>query len=1140
MTKNKMNRSVPIEKSLKKLHRIMKLTFLFLLLGVSSLFAKESYSQSVNFNLNMHNATLEEVFDAIRNQSEFEFFYNNNQVNTSKKVNLKVKNATLEEILSQVLNDQYNYKIEDRYVLISKKNQAIEPAVAQQQGITIKGHVSDENNEPLIGVSVTLIGHQSIGTTTNVNGDYSIVVPDTKAVLRFSYLGYTTEERAVQNQKTLNIQMKEATGDLDEVVVVGYGVQKKLNLTGSVGVATGEEIQSRPITSVSNGLQGLLSGVTVTSYTGQPGASNGTIRIRGIGTIGNSNPLILIDGVEGNINLLNPEDIQSVSVLKDAASSSIYGARAANGVVLVTTKNVQGAEAKPQINFNGYYGFQMPTSLPEMLGAADYIKMDMEATSNVGKPSNYTQAHLNKVLDGSDPDYFNNSDWVGSSFKDYAPQQNYTVSVTGRGSNMGYMLSYGYLDQEGLTVGNSAKSIRNNFRAKLSTKVASIIDITGNIGYTARKYSTPSGGFGNEGGPLYTAISISPVIPIKFTDGRWGYGGGSANPIALLYDSGTNEFKSQEVNALFTGKITLMKGWDASATYSFKESNSLRNILSKTINYYRPGTNDIWYSTNPTNKLENRDYYEKLQTIIAQTNFERKFGQHTISALAGFSQEWFDASNFTAERTSLLTEMDPTLDLGSKDTQTNSGGGSSWALRSGFGRLNYNFNDRYLLEANLRYDLSSRFAKENRGGLFPSISGAWRISEEEFLKTRFEFLDNLKLRLSYGQLGNQYVGSNNYPYLAVIGGIGVPRIGTTANDGYTQTSLPNPNLTWETIEMYDIGLDISLFKSRLNIVTDFYVKNTKDILLTLTYPNVLGLNPTEQNAGVVRNTGWEVDIRWNDHIGKDFRYGAKFNLSDVKNKIVDFGGLADQYTESGHGIRRVGYSIDAYYGYIANGFATPEDFERYNPATNRYEGPKFPVLVDDKSKVQPGDIKLKDIDGDGKITSDLDRDIIGSSIPRYTYNFTGDLGWKGFDLSFTLQGVADCDGVITGRGRHAFTTQSDYPQKAHLDHWSFENPNPNAKYPRLTFDENYNQRFSTFWMEDASYLRLKNVNFGYTFSPSWTKKLNIDKLRLYCSADNLLTFTDFYYAFDPETPRTSGGYYPQTKTVVFGFNLTFK
>lgn len=1122
----------------------LKSPLLWIFLMIHTLVATPLGAQNQKVTLNEDNAKLSAVLKKIETQTELKFFYSAKVVDENQKVSIHASESEIAGVLDKLFKStDVDWKISGKQILLYNKKEAVKDDSRSKKPITVKGVVTDINKEALPGVNIRLKGTSS-GTITNPDGTFSLTVTDPDAVLQFSFIGYVSKEVPAGKSDLLKIVLNEDSQALNEVVIVGYGTAKKVNLTGSVAVASPEDIKARPIVSVSNGLQGLLPGVTVVNSTGQPGQSTGSIRVRGMGTIGNADPLVLIDGVEGNINLLNPEDIEAVSVLKDAASSSIYGARGANGVILVTTKNISGKEAKPQINLNGYYGFQTPTRLPEMVDAATYIKMDMEATKNVGKPANYTDSHLQKVLDGSDPDYFNNTNWMDAMFKKSAPQQNYNLNVSGKSPLMGYYISYGYLDQEGLTVGNTTKSNRHNIRTKLNTTIAKRLDITANFGYTTRQYSSP-GDFNAGSGAIYSAMTISPIVPVKFTDDRWGYGGGSANPVALLYDSGTNTFKSQEVNANFVGKLDIMKGWDATATYSFIQSNSLRELLSKTINYYRPGTNDIWYSTNPTNKLDNRDYTSIKQTFIAQTNYERTFGKHTIGAVAGFSQEWHTEKNFQAQRTNLLTEKDPTLGLGSKDTQTNDADAASWAIRSGFGRINYNFNERYLLEANIRYDLTSRFFKDNRGGVFPSFSGAWRLSEESFIKENTQLFDNLKFRLSWGILGNQYVGSNAYPYLAVIGAIDrIPHFGVSPSDGYSQITMPNPDLTWETIHMTNIGLDMAFLNNRLNVTADYFVKDTKDILLKLSYPDILGLAPTQQNAGQVRNQGWELDLRWNDKIG-EVSYGIGFNLSDVRNKITDFGGLSHQLTNDGHSIRRVGDPIDAFYGYVDMGFATPEDFESYNPSTGRYENPKFPVLVDDAKDVQPGDLIMKDISGpngvpDGKIDPDYDRQVIGSAIPRYTYSAKGDLSWKGFDFSFMLQGVGKANGIITGNGRHALISQSVYPQKVHLDHWSFENPNPNAAYPRLTYDKNYNQKFSTFWMENAAYLRLKNIQVGYSFSQPWMKKLSLEKLRLYFSGDNLFTISDYFYAYDPESPITSGGLYPQVKTFAFGFNLTFK
>ncbi len=1116
----------------------MRITLVIWLVGALQVLAGSGYSQNTRLNLQIRSASIKEVLLAIENQSEFYFLYNSELIDVQRKVDVSAKNETIDQILSKLFpKEEVSVLVRDRHIILTPVEK-----VMQQPASGVKGTVTGKSGEPLPGVTVMLKG-TGTGTVSDVNGHFSLDQVPAGSTLVFSFVGMRPLEVPVGNKTVFTVVMEEESIGIEEVVAVGYGVQKRVNLTGAVAAVSNEDIASRPMTALSTGLQGLLPGVTIVNSTGLPGQSTGTIRIRGLGTIGNSNPLVLIDGVEGNINILNPEDIESVSVLKDAASAAIYGARGANGVILVTTKKVTGKESLPTVNFNGYYGFQMPTSLPEMASAMEYIEMDNEARANVGLPSNYPDDAVDRILQGSDPDYYNNTDWVKAIYRNVSPQQNYSVNVNGKSPLMGYYFSYSFLDQDGLTVGSTTNSQRHNIRTKVNTRVANFFDITANLAYTSREYAMPSGGFGSDGGAIYTAMRISPVIPERFQDGRWGYGGGSANPVALLFDSGQNKFASQEVSGNFTGKIDLMKGWDASATYSFIQSNSLREILSKTIHYYRPGTDDIWYSTNPTNKFDNRDYSSIKQTLITQSNYERSFGKHQVSAIAGFSQEWYVEKNFTAQRINLTTEYNPSLEFGAQEGMSNSASAATWAIRSGFGRANYNFDDRYLFEANLRYDLSSRFYKDNRAGLFPSFSAGWRISEEHFMDKFDSVFENLKLRASWGILGNQYVGSSDYPYMAVIGTVGVPNIGTGANVGYTQTSLPNPALHWETITMTNVGLDMTVLKNRLNITADWFVKNTEDILLRLTYPNVLGLNPTEENVGAVRNTGWEVDLRWNDKIGRHLTYGASFNLSDVQNKITDFGGL--QPSIGSYTIKRMGDPIDAFYGLVADGIAMPWDFERYDPVAKRYVGPKFPILDADAGLVQPGDIKYKDLSGpggspDGKITLEDDRKVVGSAIPRYTYNFRGDLGWKGIDFSFTLQGVGKADGYLEGAGRHTFVDQSAYPQKIHKDRWTPANPNPQAPYPRFTANYSYNQRFSTFWLEDASYLRVKNLQLGYTLKKSLTEKLKIEKCRIYFSGDNLFTLTDFFYAYDPETPVSKGGYYPQVKTMVLGFNITFK
>lgn len=1099
-------------------------------------------AQSKTISIDVKNVGLEQVFSLIEQQSAYKFSYRNSILDQSRDISLKMESEKIEDILQAILPAkglQYNIAAGNSIVITriaeTRSNQA-----PQQKRIT--GNITDEKGEAIIGANIQVKG-TATGTITDFDGKFEIEAPVNGTIL-ISYIGYLNESVNIGDRSVINVRLKEDTKLLDEVVVVGYGTQKKVNLTGSVSMITADDLNSRPVSSVSGGLQGLLSGVTVVNTSGQPGTNNTSIRIRGLGTIGNSNPLVLVDGVEGDMSTLNPEDIQSVSVLKDAASASIYGARAANGVILVTTKRLNTKDQAPTISVNAYYGTQTPTRLPQMADAIEFMTLDNEARNNVGTGVAWQDYHFNHVLNGTAPNLFGNTDWISAVLNSNAPQQNYAVNVNGNLGRSGYLLSYRYFDQAGLTVGNSTGEQRHNLRFKVDSRLLDKVEISTNIGYTMRNVVSPIGALTSGGGAIYTAMRIAPNVPVYFTDGSWAYGGGNTNPVAILHDGGNTKFDADEMSLMSVAKIDILKGWDISATYSIVNRNSLTQVLRKSITFTNPETPETpLYIYNNPNSLNNSDARQRQQTFILQSNFEFDIDKHKISGVGGFSQEWSVLRQFEASRINLITEQDPTLNLGSKEGMSNNGGASQWAIRSGFGRLNYNYSDRYLMEVNLRYDLSSRFHKSNRGGLFPSFSGAWRISEESFMEFSRNFLDNVKLRASWGMLGNQYVGSTDYPYLSVLNEVtGLSSIGTQGTTGYTQTTLANPLLTWEKIDMLDIGFDVTLLKNRLNITFDWYNKNTNDILLQLKYPNQIGASPSEQNVGSVNNRGWEIDLSWRDKIG-EFSYGLSFNLSDVQNKITDLGDTAPDM--SSYLIRRVGDPIDAFYGYIAEGLMTPDDFTFYDDFEQKYFSPKVPVVMG--PDYQPGDIKYKDISGpqgipDGRISPEYDRVVLGSAIPRYTYSFKTDLMYQGVDFSFSLQGVGKADGYLTGTARHAFQDMAAYPQKIHMERYNVvSNPNPNAAYPRLTYNTDFNQAaFSTFWLEDASYLRLKNVQVGYTLPAEITKKAKIEKCRFYVSGDNLLTLSNFFYAYDPETPISSGGYYPQIKTFVVGVNLTFQ
>ena len=1119
-------------------HKLIYLTVL-LLTGLMSVRVFAQVSVTID------RLPLKEALVEVERQSGYSFFCSSLLPDQDAVVSVKAEDASIGYVMDKLLeglNVSYELKPDFQIVLIEKP-QTEKIHSSKPVSRKLSGKVVDASGMPVIGAGVMVEG-TGTGTVTDVDGSYSLDSVSENTVLEFSCMGYQSVTVEVGNRKVLDVTLREDTQFLEEVVVVGYGTQKKVNLTGSVSMVSSDEISARPISSMTSGLQGLLPGVTVVNPNGQPGESNTTIRVRGIGTIGNANPLILIDGVEGDISAVNPEDIESVSVLKDAASASIYGSRAANGVLLVTTKKVNKAsDSKARVSLGAYFGMQTPTRLPQMCDALEFMTLDNEARQNVGTSPAWTEDQFAKVRDNTDPNFFANTDWLSQVLNKFAPQQNYNVTLSGSLGSSGYMLSYRYFDQKGLTVGSSTGEKRHNVRFKMDTKLLDRLTLSSNLSYTSRKVISPVNSLTSGGGAIYTAMRIAPNAPVRYSDGSWAYGGGNTNPVAVLNDGGRSITSTDEFSLLEVLKVDILKGWDVSATYNLTSSNGLREILKKTITFNNPEDGSSYVYAQP-NTLKNIDIRNLQQTFILQTNFDFTIGKHNLSGVVGMSQEWYKGSSFSASRNNLITEQNPALNLGDASTMSNDASTSRWALRSGFGRISYNYDERYLIEANLRYDLSSRFHKSNRGGWFPSVSAGWRLSEERWMQFAKPIFDNIKIRASWGMLGNQYVGSSEYPYLSVLKSFNseVSLIGANATTGYAQSTLANPNLSWEQIKMFDVGLDLAMLDNRLTFSFDWYDKDTEGILLRLNYPAQIGAKPSEQNAGKVNNKGWEIDLGWREQRG-DFYYGIGFNLSDVKNKIVDLAGNAPDL--SGYQIRMVGYPIDAFYGYVSDGLMGPEDFKISDPVNNNYSLPKIPVILG--NDYQPGDIKYKDISGpdgvpDGRVTPEYDKVVLGSNIPRYTYSIRGDFGWKGIDFSFVIQGVGKCDGYLEGSARHAFQDMAAYPQKVHLDRYNVvTNPNLNASYPRLTYNTSFNQStFSTYWMEDASYLRLKNVQLGYTFPEKWMKKARIDKFRIYLSADNLFTASKFFYAYDPETPVSKGGYYPQVKTFVIGLNLNFK
>jgi len=1088
--------------------------------------------KSTVVKLNSKYANLEQVLQAVENQTDFLFTYNE----TIKPREVEVVVAAGENSLLKVLenisrNSNLSFKQVNSMIAIKEKQTPQKQVVKQFQQYT--GTVYDgESDEVLPGATVQIKG-STTGTITDADGAF-LIDAEAGQTLVVSFIGYEAQEIVLGENTTITIYLGGDTKALDEVVVVGFGEQKKVNVTGAVGMVTSTELENRPTTNTSNLLQGLVPGLVVQNYTAMPGQDNGSIRIRGVSSINNSNPLVIIDGIEGNMNILNPDDIESVSVLKDAASASVYGSRGANGVILITTKSGKRKGA-PQVSINSYFGIQKPIQLPEMLGSVEYMQLQNEAMRNVGQSETYTEEDIQKVIDGTDPNFSANTNWIDEIFRDRAPQYQTNVSVSGGAENLSYLMSYGHLNQDGMVVGDAYSSKRDNLRFKLNTTILDVLDINANLGYIDRTYHSPQWATDRDGGVIRGALNISPLVPVRYTNGEWGYGGGANNPVAIATDGGSNVFSSQEFTANITAQINLHKNLSVKGQFGQVMSNSKRETFVKKVVHRHPESGDVLWFNVEENSLEVRDYVDRYQNILAQMDYKNTWGNHNFSGLVAFQQEWQRYESFSGTRKNFLSEDVPALDLGTNPVQSNSGDGYHWALRSGIARLNYDYKGKYLLELNGRYDGSSRLSEDNRYKFFPSLSAGWRFTDEVFFEGLKKVIYDGKARVSYGELGNQYLSNMTgyaeyYAYLPVLTDVGTMPIGNQRTNGFAQTVSAGKSLSWETVQMLNVGLDLYFFEGRLAFTGDWFNKQTKDILLRVPQPTVLGITPSDINAGAVENKGWEITLDWQDQI-KEFRYGVNFQLSDVQNKVLDMGDTPPAY---GTNVNLVGYASGSYYGFVANRLAQESDFDMIDGKLV----PNIPVTSSELSKFGPGDLVYEDLNGDGEITAEGDRKVLGNAFPRYTYSFRGNVGWKGFDVSFFFQGVGKAVGYLYDNARHAFKTYSMYPQTTHRDRWTPENTD--ASYPRLIFGETYNSRVSSYWLEDASYLRLKNLQIGYTLPSHLLERLRVNKLRVYFSGDNLFTKTNFYYAYDPESPLSAGGYYPQAKTFIMGVNIGLK
>ncbi|WP_202986158.1 SusC/RagA family TonB-linked outer membrane protein [Pedobacter gandavensis] len=999
--------------------------------------------------------------------------------------------------------------------------------------ITVHGTVTDNKGESIPGVSIKIKG-TTRGTVADAQGKYTIVAPETSSILVFSYLNYTTKEVVVGNRTTINVSLVEAPESLTEVVVVGYGTQKKVNLSGAVNTVATKTITNRPVTSLTNALQGTVPGMAIISRPGDVGGDIGSVNIRGRGNLGTSSPLYVVDGIpvgSGDFARINPNDVESISVLKDASSSAIYGSRAAYGVILVTTK--KGKDGKMSINYNAYYGLQSALILPNWLGSYDYATLRNEAALNAGKKVIYTPEALDKIKNHSDPDNFPDNDWYDLTLDKTAPMMEHSINISGGGVTK-YFLSGSYFDQNSLNPGKNLK--RYTLRSNTESQVTEKFKIGSNISFIRDALDNKNGST--------NFLSLNRVVPLlvnKQSNGEWGSVNGGVidgtlaanNPVRTLQEGGRNSYNYSRLLSGVNGTYTPVKGLDISGLVSYNYYNSVVSAFTNTmdpINNFFTGK-PISGTGVAVNQLDESWFNSGKFLAQATASYEKSIDKHYAKLLVGSSYEDYKDKSIRVIRKNFVNNDLNAINAGSADplNTTSSGSINENAFESVFGRFNYAYNDRYLFEASMRVDGSSQFAPGHRWGAYPSFSGGWRISQEDFMKS-IGWISELKLRGSWGKLGNvSNVGNYDF-YDGLKTGTAVI-LDESKQDGVWPGKLANPTLSWEKVTMTNIGIDAGLFHNKLSFQIDAFDRMTNGILLVNpSLPDEAGLTPDlspSVNLAKVQNRGFEFSLNHSSHIG-EFNYSIGGNFSRIWNKVIDLGGQGDQI--NGNYINRVGLPIGSFYMWEAEGlFADANDVKNHAVQS---------------VNTKPGDIKYKDVSGpngvpDGIIDGD-DRKIMGGDVPYISYGLNLSASYKNFDFSVLGQGVSGVKVYLDSEASQAFFNGAGVKQYQ-LGRWTTENPNPNAAYPRLlqSADNTQNLKQSSFWLFDADYFRIKSVTLGYTLPKNVIQPLHIQNLRFYVSSNNLLTIRGDKRLkdFDPEMASTRASY-PQTKTISFGINLT--
>ncbi len=1139
--------------------------------------------QAQKVNLNFSKQSLKSVLTSVSRQTGLSLAYSKEVVNLDESVSIKVANAELSDVLTQLLTP-YNlsYEMQENKIYILKNSEVANRTQVSDNTpgaavVKVQGIVTDEKGQPVIGANVS-VPNTTLGTITDIDGAYTLLVPK-GSTLKFSYIGYTEQSIPLKNQKVLNVQLSEDVATLNELIVVGYGVMKKSVVTAAISRVTADELNNAKPSRVEDALKGKVSGVQITQSSGQPG-SDSKFRIRGIGTVNNSEPLFIVDGmpVDGGINYLNPVDIQSVEILKDAASAAIYGARAANGVVLVTTKN--GMSGKTSISYNFSYGWQNPWKKKSVLNATEYMVIMNEALMNDGSAPRYTSEQVAAAGKGTD--------WQDETFNYNAPIQSHQLSVSGGSDKSQYFLSLGYFDQEGIVGGNYGKSnynrwsLRSNstytvFEEK-SRQFLNKLKVGVNLGYSRSKSSgieTNS----EYGSILGSALTFSPLVPVyadettsaeilsKYPNAVKDQKTGQvfsippagfqeiANPVAMLNQPTSAVNNDDKIVGTFWGEISVLP--DLKFKSSYGVDLAFWGYDAYTFPYFLATQGKtLDYST--VQSEMNRGFKWQLENTLS---YNKKFNElHNLSIVLGQSALKYTYRNLGGTDRDLL-ETNPTkanINSAIADPKLGrvwggTGGYTATSLASYFGRVDYNYAEKYIIQASLRRDGSSNFGAKNKWAVFPAFSLGWNITNEKFMENKPVWLDAFKLRFSWGKNGNERIGGFRYTSLmdggqnyyfggGYVANQGDPtKVGETVGSmqyGSSPASIPNPDVKWEESEQTDFGFETYLFRSSVTFSFDYFKKVTNGMLMEQPIPSYVGQGSPIANVGDMQNWGLEFEASWKKTY-RDLKLGVTANASFLQNKLIKLGNASGEQIYENAGASGVGSYVKGkngevfpyFYGFKTSGiFQTQTEVDNY-VNTN---GAKY------QATAKPGDVRFVDFNGDGVI-SDADKTKIGKGMPDWTFGLTLNGEWKNFDLNMFFQGTA-------GNDIFDFSQRGDIPAMNRpswiLKRW--HGVGTSNSLPRMTnANPNSNWRSSDLYIKDGSYVRLKSTQLGYTLPAVMTKKFSIEKFRVFLMAENLLTFTG-YEGFEPEI--ASGGYttigidrgiYPQSRTISLGANIVF-